>query len=105
MSGNKCSVLVSERTFEPQERAVPVAGRGQVVVRIRRVGICGSDGELRVLRGVLARQERRVPHTLFLLSLTLCALVHYWAHGKCGAFKVYSGHFEGLVCIGQERGN
>lgn len=62
----KAQVLVKERVFEVQQREIPVASKGQVVVRIRRVGICGSD-------------------------------VHYWAHGKCGAFKV-----DGPIVLGHE---
>jgi L-iditol 2-dehydrogenase len=40
---NRAAVMTDLETIEVQERAEPVAGRGEAVVAIRAVGVCGSD--------------------------------------------------------------
>lgn len=62
----RAAVLTKEKTFTMESREIPSPGPGEVVVRVRNVGICGSD-------------------------------VHYWAHGKCGAFIV-----KGPLVLGHE---
>lgn len=39
----RASVLLAENTVEVQERPVPEAGPGEVLVRVGSVGVCGSD--------------------------------------------------------------
>ncbi len=39
----KTAVLVEAKRFEIQERPVPEPGPGEVLIRVRAVGICGSD--------------------------------------------------------------
>lgn len=39
----RASVLVAPRTIEMQERPVPQPGSGEVLIRVRAVGVCGSD--------------------------------------------------------------
>jgi len=45
------------RTFRPGTAPVPVPGPGEALLRVRRVGICGTD--LHIFQGHL---ENRVPH-------------------------------------------
>lgn len=66
-SSFNCAVLRDTKTFVLEKRQkLPSPSSGEVVVRVRKVGICGSD-------------------------------VHYWAHGKCGAFVV-----DGPLILGHE---
>lgn len=39
----RASVLVAPRQIEMQERPVPEPGPGEVLIRVRSVGVCGSD--------------------------------------------------------------
>lgn len=39
----RASLLVAENTLEIQERPVPTAGRGEVLIEVASVGVCGSD--------------------------------------------------------------
>ena len=39
----RASVLVDKQTVEMQERPVPAAAAGEVLVQVRSVGVCGSD--------------------------------------------------------------
>lgn len=39
----RASVLTARRTIEMQERPVPRPGPGEVLIRVRSVGVCGSD--------------------------------------------------------------
>ncbi|GKY89998.1 zinc-dependent alcohol dehydrogenase [Sinisalibacter aestuarii] len=45
----KAAVLVEPGRFEIEERPVPEPGRGEVLIRISRVGICGTD--IHIFRG------------------------------------------------------
>ena len=67
MEGFKCAVLTKTKTFSLENRdKIPSPAASEVLIRVRNVGICGSD-------------------------------VHYWAHGKCGAFEV-----KGPLVLGHE---
>jgi L-iditol 2-dehydrogenase len=39
----KCAIFTAPREFEIVDRAMPVPGRGQVLVKVMASGICGSD--------------------------------------------------------------
>jgi len=51
----KAAVLVQPGQFEIEERPVPVPGRGEVLIRIARVGICGTD--LHIFNGHYASEN------------------------------------------------
>ncbi len=52
----KALVYTALKTLEMQEMAAPTAREGEVLVRVRATGICGSD-----VHGFLGLQKRRQP--------------------------------------------
>jgi threonine dehydrogenase-like Zn-dependent dehydrogenase len=60
-------VLTGPREFEVQDVASPVAGAGQVVIDVQRVGVCGTDvefytGEMQYLHDGFAEFPMRLGH-------------------------------------------
>src|SRR3954468_23115876 len=52
----RASHYLGNRTFSTEPAAMPVAGPGEALLRVRRVGICGTD--LHIFQGHL---DHRVP--------------------------------------------
>lgn len=52
----RASHYLRDRTFRTEPAAMPVPGAGEALLRVRRVGICGSD--LHIFQGHL---DHRVP--------------------------------------------
>ena len=84
--------------LDVEDRPVPVAGAGEVVVRIRRIGLCGTDYHIyagrhpflaypRVMGHELAGEIESVPAGSHLEHGTVVAINPYLACGTCIACR------------------
>ena len=67
---NKVAYLVDKGKVEMGEREKPEAGKGQVLIKVKHCGICGSD----VHNYIEGRTGKRIIHFPFILGHELAGI-------------------------------